>query len=168
MSRHLETKNLIAEFGSDLVSGTATIHEASFATIVGLHSGPESRFQLLCLALPGSGSPRMVVSESVWNLVRATGAAAIHSEYTARRRTWGGFGTSPPLSTSKSVRLSVHLYEDTTPMARSAVSAFVEPEGTVTHDLLLGRDSWMRYNTHTYNTLTNGSPIMGNVDIGIF
>ena len=65
----------------------------------------------------------------------------------------GGFGESAPLRTSTSIRLSVQFFRDNEPTCSLAVWAYVVPPSVMQHAVLLGRDSWMRFNTRSYRAL---------------
>lgn len=64
----------------------------------------------------------------------------------------------------------MQFYDTKTPTAQLAVWAVVVPNGTMRYDVLLGRDSWMRFNTHTYTSLTDRLrlPTIGKLALGHF
>lgn len=66
-------------------------------------------------------------------------------------RAWAGVGDSPPLKTSRSVRLSVHFCNRSECTAQLAVWACIVPPGTMPHGIVLDRDSCLRFNTHAYD-----------------
>ena len=65
-------------------------------------------------------------------------------------RFWGGSGESAPLQTSISIRLSVQFFPADEPTCSLVVWACVVPALVMQHEVLLGRDSWMRFNNRTY------------------
>ena len=65
----------------------------------------------------------------------------------------GGFGESSPLRTSTSIRLSVQLFRNIEPTSFLAVWACVDPPSVMQHTMLLGRESWMGFNTRSYRAL---------------
>ena len=90
----------------------------------------------------------------MWEHMKQVGAASDVCEITTQPRVWGGFGDSTtPLTTRKSVRLSVQFFHNTDRSASLAVWAYVVPDSTMAHALLLGRDSYMRFDKRTYRTL---------------
>ena len=68
----------------------------------------------------------------------------------------GRFWPTAPLLTSTSVRLSIQFLHGNTPSAQLAVWACIDPHGTMQHPVLLGRDSWMRFEQRTYTTTPSG------------
>ena len=82
-----------------------------------------------------------------------SGAASTICETQTPPRSWGGFGKSPPLQTSATVRLSVQFLHEDEPTASLAVWAYIVPPEAMQHDVLLGRDSWMRFGERSYRTL---------------
>ena len=53
------------------------------------------------------------------------------------------------------VRLSVQFLRKHIPTASLAVWAYVVDDGVMQHDVLLGRDSWMRFNDRSYRNLSS-------------
>ena len=70
---------------------------------------------------------------------RAVDASSIYERHPTSRSS-GGFGQSPPLQTSTTVRLSVQFFHDDRPTVSLAVWAHVVPEKAMQHDVLPGRD----------------------------
>ena len=81
------------------------------------------------------------------------GAASVACERRCARRSWGGLGESAPLQTSTSIRLSAQFFRADEPTCSLAVWACVVPPSVMQHAVLLGRDSWMRFNNRTYRVL---------------
>lgn len=90
--------------------------------------------------------------------MNSAGAASSLFETRTTPRCWGGFGESALLQTSISVRLSVQFLRRKFPTASLAVWAYVVPGGAIHHDVLLGRDSWMRFIDRSYRTLASKRP----------
>ncbi|CAM9529205.1 unnamed protein product, partial [Sphacelaria rigidula] len=106
----------------------------------------------MAVAIPDTGSPQNFITASCWQHMMNAGAADKHCLSTVRPRVFGGFGASTPLTVDQSVRLSVRFFDDAGPTARLAVWALIVPDGSMSVDVLLGRDSWLRFSTHTYTT----------------
>ena len=149
----------LPEHGPDLVGGNVSVDPASFTTRVALHCGPYATTRAKCVSLLDSGSPQTFIKESMWTHMKKIGAASDVCEVTTQPRVWGGFGdSSTPLTTQKSVRLSVQFFHNDSRSASLAVWAFIVPDGTMHHALLLGRDSYMRFDRRTYRTLPPLTP----------
>ena len=65
----------------------------------------------------------------------------------------GGGCESASLQTSTNIRLSAHFVRNNEPMCSLAVWACVVPPSVMQHAVLLGRDSWMRFNSRSYHYL---------------
>ena len=88
--------------------------------------------------------------------MKQVGAASDVCEITTQLRVWGGSGDSTtPLTTRKSVRLSVQFFHNTDRSASLAVWAYVVPDSTMAHALLLGRDGYMRFDQNLPYSSTN-------------
>ena len=74
-------------------------------------------------------------------------------ERTCAPRFWGGSGESAPLQTSTSIRLSVLFFPADESTCSLVVWACVVPASVMQHEVLLDRDSWMRFNNRTYRFL---------------
>ena len=82
----------------------------------------------------------------------ATGAAdAVRS---TTPRTWSGFGSRQLLNTRRQARITVQSNHNGTPAASLAVWMYIIPNETMRCPLLLGRDSWMRFHSRSYQTLS--------------
>ena len=57
------------------------------------------------------------------------------------------------MRTSTSIRLSVQFFRDNEPTCSLAVWAYVVAPSVIQHAVLLGRDSWMRFNTRSCRAL---------------
>ena len=142
----------LAEQGPCLVPGIITMDHSSFTTKIKIHSGPSSS-QFGCIALLDTGSPQSFISNHAWEHMVRSGAVTTICEIRPPQRSWGGFGKSPPLQTSTTVRLSIQfLYQDL-PTASLAVRVYIVPPEAMQHAVLLGRNSWMRFGERSYRTL---------------
>jgi len=151
---HLPTRHPpIPEHGPCLTSGIITVDDASFTTKVLVHSGPTATTRRELVALLDTGSPQSFITATAVEQLKASQAATDACERHSSPRSWGGFGTSAPLSTSVSIRLSIQFMRLQSPTAALAVWACVVPAGTMQHPILLGRDSWMRFEQRSYTTL---------------
>ena len=85
-------------------------------------------------------------------------------------RIFGGFGASTTPTVNQSVRLSVRFYQDATPTARLSAWALIAPDGSMSLDVSLGRDSWLRFSTHTYTSdkPVPNRPVTGKLRLGHF
>ena len=74
----------------------------------------------------------------------------------------------PPVTVDQSVRLSVQFFDDSGPTARFAVWALLVPDDSMSVDVLLGRDSWLLFATHTYTTDSpvSNRPLSGRLKLG--
>ncbi|CAN0096680.1 unnamed protein product, partial [Sphacelaria rigidula] len=114
--------------------------------------------------------PQTLITASCWQQMINAGAADEHCLSTLHPRVFGGFGSSTSLTVNQSVRLSIQFYQDTTPTARLSVWALIVPDGSMSFDVLLGRDRWLRFSTHTYTTDTPvpNRPVTGKLSLGHF
>ena len=83
----------------------------------------------------------------------SVGVATVACEQQCDLRSWGGLGESAPLQTSTIVRLSVPFFRVDEPTCSLAVWACVVPPSVMQHAVLMGRDSWMRFNFRSYRSL---------------
>jgi len=148
----------IPEHGPCLSSGILTVDDASFTTRARIHSGPHAAVRHTAVALLDTGSPQTFISAEAVKQLKDCGAATDLCVRHAAPRSWGGFGTSAPLTTSASIRLSIQFLRGTSPTAALAVWACIVPPGTMQHPILLGRDSWMRFERRSYTTLPHQPP----------
>ena len=59
------------------------------------------------------------------------------------------------LSTCRQARMTVQFHHDGEPSASLAVWMHLVPDETMCCPILLGRDSWMRFHSRSYKTLTS-------------
>ena len=143
----------IAEHGPGLTNGVATVDDASFTTRIKVHSGPSASHRYRLVALLDTGSPQIFISAEVWACMKASNAASTICEQHAPPRSRGDLGKSAPLLTSTSVRPNIQFLHGNTPSAELVVWACIVTHGTKQHPVLLGRDSWMRFDQRTYTIL---------------
>ena len=145
-------KPLLPEQGPGLVGGVVTVDHKSYTTQIRAHCGATAS-TFGCVALLDTGSPQSFISARAWDSMKASGAASAAFEKRTQPRCWGGFGKSAPLQTSTMVRLSVQFLRNKCPTASLAVWAYLVDDSVMQHDVLLGRDSWMRFTDRAYRTL---------------
>ena len=83
----------------------------------------------------------------------ASGAADASCVRSTTPRTWGGFGSRQLLSTNQQARMTVQFYHNGAMSTSLAVWMYNVPNETMRCPLLLGRDSWMRFPSRSYQTL---------------
>ena len=83
----------------------------------------------------------------------ASGAADASCVRSTTPRTWSGFGSRQLLSTSQQARMTIQFHHNGAKSASLAVWMYIVPTKTMRCPLLLGRDSWMRFPSHSYQTL---------------
>ena len=145
---------LIPEQGPDLVSGVVTMDDATFATLLSLHSGVSTTSRFNCRALLDTGSPQSFIHQGAFDQMVATGAADASCVRSTTPRTWSGFRSRQLLSTHRQARMTVQFNHNGSPSASLAVWMYIVPNETMRCPLLLGRDSWMRFHSHSYQTLS--------------
>ena len=84
----------------------------------------------------------------------ATGAADASCVRSTTPRTWSGFGSRQLLSTNRQARMTVQFNHNGATSASLAVWMYIVPNETMRCPLLLGRDSWMRFHSRSYQTLS--------------
>ena len=145
---------LIPEQGPGLISGVVTMDDATFTTLLSLHSGVSTTSRFNCRALLDTGSPQSFIHQGAFDQMVATGAADASCVRSTTPRTWSGFGSRQVLSTHRQTRMTVHFNHNGTPSASLAVWMYIVPNETMRCSLLLGRDSWMRFHSRSYHTLS--------------
>ena len=147
-------KALIPEQGPDLVSGTVTVDDDTFTTLPSLPSGASATSPFHCRALLDTGSPQSFIHQGAFDQMVATGAADESYVRATTPRSWSGFGSQELLSTNRQARMTIQFYHNNTPSASLAVWMYIVPNNkTMRCPLLLGRDSWMRFHTRSYQKL---------------
>ena len=92
---------LIPEQGPDLISGVVTMNDATFTTLLSLHSGVSATSRLNCRALLGTGSPQSFIHQGAFDQMVASSAADVFCVRSTTPRTWSGFGSRQLLSTNQ-------------------------------------------------------------------
>ena len=82
---------LIPEQGPDLISGVVTMDDATFTTLLSLHSGVSTTSRFNCRALLDTGSPQSFIHQGAFDQMVATGAADASCVRSTTPRTWTGF-----------------------------------------------------------------------------
>ena len=84
----------------------------------------------------------------------ATGAADAACVQSITPRMWSGFGSRQLVNTHRPARMTVQFNHNGTPSTSLAVWMYIVPSETMRCPLLLGRDSWMRFHSRSYQTLS--------------
>ena len=145
---------LIPEQGPGLISGVVAMDDATFTTLLSLHSGVSTTSRFNCRALLDTGSPQSFIHQGAFDQMVATGAADASCVRSTTPRTWSGFGSRQLLSTHRQARMTVQFNHNGTPSAFLAVWMYIVPNETMRCSLLLGRDRWMRFHSRSYQTLS--------------
>ena len=90
---------LIPEQSPDLIGGVVTIDDATFTTLLSLHSGVSTTSRFNCRALVDTGSPQSFIHQGAFDQMVTTGAADASCVRSTTPRTWSGFGSRQLLST---------------------------------------------------------------------
>ena len=131
-----------------------TLDDVSFTAKTATYSGGNAIGLHRCAAFFDTDSPQNFIRRDVLDRMLSVGTAWSACERPSNTRYWGGFGASAPLRASTRIRLSVHFFRESEPACPLAVWACVAPPLVVQHAVLLGRDSWMRFNTRSYRALS--------------
>ena len=164
----IEKDVCLPEIIPDLASGLVTIDDRTHTAKSLVYSGVGICSQYRCVALLDTGSPQTFILESAWQRMAFSGAADERFACHTTPRTWGGFCSQAPLSTSKCVRLSVQFLHGDAPSAALTLWAYVVPAGTMQYPVLLGRDSWTRFKQHSNRPLPrvlDTTPFFGELDL---
>ena len=143
----------LPEQGPDLLGGIVTMDDATFTTLLTLHSGVSTTSRFDCRALLDTGSPQSFIHQGAFDQMVAMGAADPSCIRSTTPKTWSGFGSQQLLSTNRQARMTVQFHHNGTTSASLAVWMYIVPNETMRCPLLLGRDSWMRFPTRSYQTL---------------
>ena len=128
--------------------------DATFTTLFSLHSGVSTTSRFICCALLDTGSPQSFIHQGAFDQMVATGAADASCVRSTTPRTWSGFGSRQLLSTHRQARMTIQFNHDGSPSAFVAVWIYIVPNETKRCPLLLGPDSWMRFHSRSYQTLS--------------
>ena len=149
----LTDKALTSEQGPDLISGVVTIDDVTFTTLPALTSGASATSPFPCHALLDTGSPQSFIHQGAFEQMVATSAADESYVRSATPRSWSGFGSQELLSTNRQARRTIQYYHNDTPSASLTLWIYIVANKTMRCSLLLGRDSWMRFHSRSYQTL---------------
>ena len=120
-ARHMaQNAQPLAEREPCLVPGYVARDHCTFTTKTKVHSGLASA-QFDGVALLDTGSSQSFITRNAWERMARSGAATTICETQTLPRSWGGFGKSPPLQTSITVRLSMQFVHNDQPTASLAV-----------------------------------------------
>ena len=145
---------IIPEQGPELISGVVTMDDATFTTLLSLHSGVSTTSRFDCRALLDTGSPQSFIHRGAFDQMVATGAADASCVRSTTPETWSGFGSQQLLSTNQQARMTIQFHDNGSPSVSLAVWMYIVPNETMRCPLLLGRDSWMRFHSRSYQTLS--------------
>ena len=160
-------KALISQKGPNFISRVVTIDDVTFTTLPSLTSGASATSPFRCRALLDTGSPQSFIHQGAFEQMVATGAGAESYVPSTTPRSWSGFGSQELLSTNRQARVTIKFYHNDTPSASLAAWIHIVPNKTMRCPLLLGRDSWMRFYSRSYQTLapTNDGRIFGELTL---
>ena len=144
---------LLPEQGPDLLGGIVTMDDATFTTLLTLHSGVSATSRFDCRALLDTGSPQSFIHQGAFDQMVAMGAADPSCIRSTTPKTWSGFGSQQLLSTNRQARMTIQFNHNGTTSASLAVWMYIVPNETMRCPLLLVRDSWMRFHSRSYQTL---------------
>ena len=144
----------IPEQGSDLISGIVTMDDATFTTLLSLLRGVSTTSRFNCRALLDTGYPQSFIHQGAFDQMVATGAADASCVRSTTPKMWSGFGSRQLLSTHQQARMTIRFNHNGSPSASLAVWMYIVPNETMRCPLLLGRDSWMRFHSRSYQTLS--------------
>ena len=150
----VEDIGYLHEYGPELTEGKVSLDYSSFTTTVSIHGGRKATKKYKSVALLDSGSPSSFVTQAAIDEMLRRG----------KPRRWGGFTDSTvSLQTNSSAWLSVQFFKGKEPTARMKVPCHIVPPMVLQHGLLLGRDSFFRFQNHRYATLPKeaGRPVEG-------
>ena len=136
---------LIPEQGLDLIGGVVTMDDATFTTLLSLHSGVSATSRSNCRALLDTGSPQSFIHQGAFDQMVALGAADASCVRSTTPRKWSGFESRQLLSTNRQARMTVQFHHNGTTSASLAVWMYIVPNETMRCPLLLGRGNWMRF-----------------------
>ena len=112
---------LIPEQGSELISGIVTMDDATFTTLLSLHSRVSTTSRFNCRALLDTGSPKSFIHRGAFDQMVATGAADASCVRSTTPKTWSGFGSQQLLSTNQQARMTIQFRHNGSRSASLAV-----------------------------------------------
>ena len=141
---------------------------ASFTTAVSIHGDRKATKTYKSVALLDSGSPSLFVTDAVINKMLQEGAASSDMITVGKSRRWGEFTDSTEtLKTNRSPCRRVQFHREQKPTAQMKLCCHIIPPMVLQHDLLLGRDSFLKFEHHTYATLPQqtGRAVVGELEL---
>lgn len=154
----------LPEFRPNPDDGAITVDDASHATRILLHAGPQAPPTYPCVAPLDRGSPQAFIQQSVWARMLTPNAATASAVRPTANHDWSGFGEATSLLINFSIRMSIEFLRSDTPTAKVAVWAFLVLDRAVACPVLLDRDSWMCFKHRIRVTL---SPPEDHPDTGL-
>ena len=121
----------IPEQCPDLIGGVVTMDDATFTTLLALHSGVSTTSRFVCRALLDTGSPQSFIHQGAFVQMIATGAADASCVRSTTPRTWSSFGSRQLLNTHRQARISVQFNHNGSPSASLAVWMYIVPNETI-------------------------------------
>ena len=155
-----ERADYLPEF-TRAVGGDVTIKRRGHTARVQQFAGGKATRTFATQALLDTGSPASFLREQVWKRMLASGAASIDGLSEVPVKTWGGFH-GVPLKTHQRVRLNLQMWKGGkdapakvgSPTAQIATFAYLVPEGVMSHDVLLGRNSLSAFPVRKYRDVS--------------
>ena len=141
---------------------------ASFTTAVSIHGDRKATITNKSVALLDSGSPSLFVTDAVINEMLQEGTASSDTITVGKPCRWGGFTDSTEtLKTNRSPCLRVQFHREQKPTAQMRLCCHIVPPMVLQHDLLLGRDSLLKFEHHTYAALPQqtGRAVVGELEL---
>ena len=141
---------------------------SSFTTTASIHGGRKATKKYKSVALLDSGSPSSFVTDAVINEMWQEGAASPDMITVGKPRRWSGFTDSTKaLETNHPACLSVQIHREQKSTEQIRLCCHAVPPMVQQHDLLLGRDSFLKYEHHTYGTLSKhtGRSVVGELEL---
>ena len=127
--------------------------DATFTTLLSLHSGVSATSRFKCRALLDTGSPQLFIHQGAFDQMVASGAADASCVRSTTPRTWSGFGSRQLLSTNQQAIMTAQFHHNGATSASLVVWMYIVPNETMRCPLLLGRNSWIRFPSRSYQTL---------------
>ena len=141
--------------------------DVTITTLPSLASGASATSQFRRRALLDTGSPQSFIHQGAFEQMVTTGAADESYVRSTSPISWSGFSSYEPLNTNRQAHLTIQFYHNDAPSASLAVWIYIVPNKTMRCPLLLGRDSWMRFHSRSYQTLvpTCDGRVFGELDL---
>ena len=160
----VENSGYLHEYGPEITGGKVLVDHSSFTTTVSIHGGRKATKKHKSVALLDSGSPSSFVTQAVIDEMLRRGVVSADMITVGKPRRWGGLADSTEqLQTNSLSCLSVQFFKRKKPTARMKVPCHIVPPMVLHHGLLLRRDSFFKFQNHTYATLPKeaGRPVVG-------